>query len=200
MHRIPHWARGASRRAPSSVCILVGRQEEERRRDGIKNKEEGGIAHGGASIVAFHDTKKLDGDEWVDLVEDGKLTDAICRLGPVRHDGPWHVICDGESFLHTPESRKALTDCKVKLWTVPPRSPDLNPVENFWSWLRAELHERDFADLAAKRPVLCKTEYKSRIRSIIQSPKARRVARSIVKGFKKVCREVSKRKGAASSR
>ena len=55
------------------------------------------------------------------------------------------------------------TRTRVSLWKIPPRSPDLNPVEKFWAWLRKGLRKRDLKDAVAKRPVLGKTAYKARV-------------------------------------
>ena len=89
--------------------------------------------------MAFHQSKKMGTDEWMGYVERGKLRAALVAINPQKPNGPWTVLCDGEKFLH---SRRAVDACrrqKVRLLKVPPRSPDLNPVEKFWSWLRREL-------------------------------------------------------------
>ena len=61
---------------------------------------------------------------------------------------------------------------KMSLWRVPPKSPDLNPVEKFWGWLRRELLIRDLADLKARRAVLGPSAYKARVTAIMKSKKA----------------------------
>ena len=45
---------------------------------------------------------------------------------PVSH-GPWHVLCDNESFLAARDARMEYLRSKVILWHIPARSPDLNP-------------------------------------------------------------------------
>ena len=40
-----------------------------------------------------------------------------------------HVLCDNESFLDAAPCAKAHMLKRIKLWHIPPRSPDLNPVE-----------------------------------------------------------------------
>ena len=79
-----------------------------------------------------------------------------------------------------------------------PGSPDLNPVERFWAWLRTALRQLDLQDAVAKRPVLGKAAYKERIKRICKSKRAQRVAVNIAGGLKKVCLEVVANKGAAS--
>ena len=111
---------------------------------------------------------------------------------------PWHVLCDNEKFLDAKDSQAAYTARGVVLWHVPPRSPDLNPVEQFWGWLRKELRRRDLRDALAKRPPLGKSAYLKRVRAVICTRKAQTVAGNIARSFKKTCREVVRKGGAAA--
>ena len=87
---------------------------------------------------------------------------------------------------------------KVRLWHIPARSPDLNPVENFWGWLRKELRRRDLADMVNRRPVLNKMAYRARDREVCRSAKAKHVAKNLAGGLRKVCKEVIEKEGAAT--
>ena len=156
----------------------------------------GGISYGGFKVITFHPTKKLQEEEWVDAVRGGKLVDAIKAGRPLVKKGPWHVLCDNEGFMSGAESRKAHRAQKVILWHIPPRSPDLNPIEKFWSWMRRELRKRDLADLVARRAPLGKMAYRKRIVNVCRSQKAQQVASNCCKGLRKVCREVVDRHGA----
>ena len=124
------------------------------------------------------------------------LINAIKSLKPVQRSGPWHVLCDNEPFLRAHVCQEVYRKQRIVLWKIPARSPDLNPVEKFWGWLRRELRRRDLADLVKKRPVLGKMAYKLRIGAVIRSAKAQRVAKNYAAGLEKVCREVIKKKGA----
>ena len=159
----------------------------------------GGISEGGFAEVVMHKKKKLTIVEWLRVVEGGKLTDAIRSLKPSRQR-PFHVLCDNEKFLKSKLCAKAYKDRKVKLWFVPPRSPDLNPVERFWSWLRRELRRRDLQDFNKKTPVLGKMAYRRRVRAVLKSSKAQQVAKNVAKGFKKVCQKVVAKGGAHSGK
>ena len=156
----------------------------------------GGISAGGFSIVTFHSKRKLNAAEWVASVRRGALTWAIRNLSPVKADGPWYVLCDNESFLRARDSTAAHRHSKVTLWAVPARSPDLNPIEKFWSWLRTQLRQRDLADLQAGRPPMGRVAFKARVRAICRSQRAQRVARACALGLRKVCQEVVMKKGA----
>ena len=156
----------------------------------------GGVSMGGFAPILFHRCKKLCSADWVEALKEKVLTDAIKSLSPVRRSGPWHVICDNESFLSARVCQDIYRKQRVVLWKIPARSPDLNPVEKFWHWLRKELRRRDLADLVNKRPVLGKIAYKTRIRAVIRSAKAQRVAKNYAAGLRKVCKEVVEKKGA----
>ena len=158
----------------------------------------GGISGGGFAEVFFHNTKKVNTKEWVCALQAGALTTAIKSLSPVKPHGPWHVLCDNESFLTAKDASREYLRSNVILWQIPARSPDLNPVEKFWGWLRKQLQRRDLADMVSRRPVLGKHAYRARIRAVCRSARARRVAKNLAGGLKKVCREVLDKKGAAT--
>ena len=159
----------------------------------------GGISQGGFAVVAMHRFKKLKTTEWVKAVTQGKLTAAVKLIGATGKK-PWFVLCDNEKFLQTAASEKACSKQGIKLWFVPPRSPDLNPVERFWAWLRRELRQRDLQDYHSKRAPLGKLAYRQRIRAVIKTAKAKQVAKHITMGLKKVCRKVVAVKGAHSGK
>lgn len=158
----------------------------------------GGVSEGGMAIVTFHKKKKITTPEWVSAVNAGKLTTAIESLDSVDEAGPRHFLCDGENFLHTEASKAAYAAENLKTWQVPPSSPDLNPVEKFWGWLRRQLRARDLADLRATRPLLTKQQYKARIRAICSSRKAQDVASKFTADLRRVCKEVVAKKGQRS--
>jgi len=106
------------------------------------------------------------------------LTRALQALHPKHKRGSWLVLCDNESFLNAPESAAAHKKARVRLWNIPPKSPDLNPVEKFWAWLRKALARKDSEDLVKKRPVPGRTAYKERVRRLGRPPKAQQVAKN----------------------
>ena len=78
------------------------------------------------------------------------------------------------------------------------KSPDLNQVEMFWGWLRRKLRLMDLADLRKKRPALGKTAYITRVKGVIKTANAQKVAKNIAKRFRKACQQVDRRGGAAA--
>jgi hypothetical protein len=160
----------------------------------------GGVSEGGFAVVAIHENKKMMADEFVEVVRKGKLTDAIRKLNPIKPDGPWFALCDNESFLKKAKATtETVAEQGVSLWHIPPRSPDLNPVEKCWAWLRREQRRLDLQDRSKKKRPLSKSAYAARVRSLCGSQRAQRVASNFAKGLKRVCNEVIAKKGAASS-
>ena len=68
----------------------------------------------------------------------------------------------------------------------------------FWGWLRREMRRRDLQDWNAKRPLVGRTAYTARLRAVLRSKKAQGVAGRFAAGLLNVCKEVLKKKGAAS--
>ena len=120
----------------------------------------------------------------------------MASVNPRRH-APWTVLCDNESFLRSPLAREAHRRAQIKLWKMPPRSPDLNPIEKYWSWLRRALLRKDLEDLRKGRPVPGRTAYVARVRAINRSQRAQAVAASCAKGLKRVCQLVAEKRGVA---
>ena len=146
----------------------------------------------------WHQTKKTNKEEWSRAVREGKVTDALRYLNPRNKTGPWTIVCDGEKFLRAPVCRVAYRAKHIALWDVPPKSPDLNPVEMFWGWLRKKLRGMDLADLRAKRRPLGKAAYVARVKSVIKTQKAQAVAKNFAKRLRAACEQVVSRRGAAA--
>ena len=149
--------------------------------------------------MLFHKRKKLTVSEWSKAVASGKLATAIKALRPVKRKGPWFVLCDNESFFRAKEVSQAHKASRVTLWKIPAKSLDLNPVERVWAWLRKTLRARDLKDAVLKKKVLSKAAYRARVRQVLRTKKAQGVAAACAKGLRKVCLEVVRKKGAATS-
>ena len=151
----------------------------------------GGLSEGGFALVAFHCARKFTSGEWCREVRRGKLAKAIQSLEPIKREGPWTVLRDNESFLHTAASKRAMREAGIVTWRVPASSPDLNPVEKMWAWLR---RKKDCEDLRRRRPPIGRTAFKARVRSMLSSKQAQSVAARIAAGFRATCKEVAAKK------
>ena len=158
----------------------------------------GGISEGGCGHILFTRSKKCTVGEWVEAVQNGTMGALLRKLNPRVKGRPWRVLSDGEKFLHSPASRAAYARRSTSLWTIPPRSPDLNPIEKFWSWLRRELRTRDLDDYMKKRACLPKAQYIARVKQVLSTVAAQRRAANIAGVFKHVRKEVAEKHGAAA--
>ena len=93
--------------------------------------------------MTFHLKKKLTKGEWVNVMKSGRLVSALKTLDPVKADGPWHLLCDNERFLAARQRQDEYRKVNVRLWRIPPKSPDLNPIERFWGYLKKRLRKMD---------------------------------------------------------
>jgi hypothetical protein len=157
----------------------------------------GGIGPAGFGLVFFHENKKVNQNEWAEAVAGGKVVGA-CKSASGRMRGPWCIISDNESFLTAPAARAAHRRANVQLWQIPARSPDLNPVEKFWAWLRKKLRAMDLADLRDQRPPVVRAALKLRVRALLRTDLAKGVAARTFNSLLKTCAEVVQKGGAAS--
>ena len=158
----------------------------------------GGCSAKGFAPVVFHKTKKVTAPEWRSAVDAGKLGKAIKAVKSQKRVGRWLVLCDNESFLRAAVVSAAHKRIGVRLLKIPAKSPDLNPVERVWAWLRKKLRAMDLADAMAKRRVLSKAQYTARVKRVLRSKKLQSVAAACARGLRKVCAEVVRKQGAAT--
>ena len=157
----------------------------------------GGLSSGGFAPVLWHGERKTNEDEWSQAVRKGNLVSALKAINPGRRSGPWNVLCDNESFLRTSMSMKAYRRPNISLVCMPARSPDFNPVGKMWGWVRKQLRTRDLSDLAKGALVPEKVMYRERVKKLLRTQKAQRVAKNFSTNFRTVCKRVVKAKGAA---
>ena len=119
-------------------------------------------------------------------------------LNAKKQPRPWQILCDGEAFLQSKVCKKIYKTKHIELVIIPPHSPDLNPIEKFWCWLKRELRRLDLWDLKSGRGALGKTAYKARIRLVLRRKETQKVAARFSTQLYSACKEVIKKKGAAT--
>ena len=160
----------------------------------------GGISWGGFGMVLQHPLRKITAEDWKEAVDDGSFVAALRAANPGKVNGPWKVLCDNESFLRADASAAAHRRCNIQLIKMPPTSPDLNPVEKYWSWIRRRMKAMDLRDLAARprRAAVGRMAYKARFLILIKTQTAKKVAGKTMVNLRKVALIVSKKGGHAS--
>ena len=149
----------------------------------------GGCSASGFAVVCWHENRKLTSEEWAEAGDSGKLAAAIQKVNPGRR-APWSILCDNEGILRAPAAAAMHRRLKVRLWKLPAKSPDLNPVEKFWSWVRKELVRMDLRDLHLKKAAVDRVGFKRRVEGLLKTQKAQLVAKNCAKGLRKVCQKV----------
>ena len=114
-------------------------------------------------------------------------------MNPKTKTGPWTILCDGEGFLRAKVSLAAYRAKKITLWDVPAKSPDMNPIEMYWGWIRRKLRLMDLADLRLKRRPLGKFAYIIRVKNVMKTEKSQTVAKNFARRFRTACQQVLKR-------
>ena len=74
---------------------------------------------------------------------------AMCTLGFATVCNELHNTCPISAWLHT--GKHDHVSVAILAQALPPRSPDLSPVEMFWGWVRRQLRLKDLNDLKQKR-------------------------------------------------
>ena len=158
----------------------------------------GGLSEDGFEPVLWHPKKKTNHAEWSAAVREGKLSGALRKLNPRQKSGPWTILCDNESFLRHKSCLQAYAKKRILVWGVPPKSPDLNPIEMFWGWVRRQLRLMDLKDMRMKRKTLGKTACVQRVKTLFRSAKAQNVAKKYAKKFRSTCQAILKNKGGGA--
>ena len=159
-----------------------------------------GIGKSGVADIFWHEHRKTNAEEWAESIDTGILLEGLKKVNQGKRSGPWKVLCDNESFLRADISAAAHRRWRVGLIKLPARSPDLNPVEMFWAWLRKRLRALDLDDFVKKRPVPGKEAYKARVRRVLRSRQAQDVASKCFASLHKTAAEVDANEGGASRR
>ena len=158
----------------------------------------GAIPARGFMEVVYHKHKKLSVEEWAKALDAGRLRRAVDHLQDPATRWPRRMLCDNEKFLTAKCILRRYMEDDLEPLPIPKRSPDLNPIESFWGWLRGRLRARDLDDLKRGRPSLGKAAYKRRVKALLRTKKAQAVAKAKFKAFQKVCLEVVRKRGAAA--
>jgi transposase len=83
-----------------------------------------------------------------------KISSAIYRdqvlLGPLKkfqeeslNDIPDPIVMEDGAPVHKGACKKPRKDLKWTTYLHPPNSPDLNPIENIWAWMKHEISAKN---------------------------------------------------------
>lgn len=88
----------------------------------------------GRGVVLVQEYEKMNGQYFAAFIR--KELDACFR----RFNGERLFVMDNDPSQRSATAKKALENIGAVLHSIPPRSPDLNPIENFFHMVKADLH------------------------------------------------------------
>jgi len=93
------------------------------------------IAHKEGVVLCQQYTGKLNGQKFADFIKQHFLqTFNRCKNPTVRR-----FLQDGCPVQNSKKARKAMYDIGAMKFSIPPRSPDFNPIENVFNFIKEEL-------------------------------------------------------------
>jgi transposase len=137
--------------------------------------------HGPGPLVSLKGT--MDGPEYIKVLTENLLPDL--RLAKETIPGTWRMMQDNAP-CHTAKPVKAFLERKkVEFIDWPPYSPDLNPIENIWNWMKhvleteyevcnsaEEIETRFFEIWGRISPEMCAqycSNYENRLLAVIEA-------------------------------
>ena len=85
----------------------------------------------GAGVVMWVLTRRMSGEYFEELVEI-EIKSALQNSGKTCN----RILQDGDPSKNSRRACDAMDRQNIKLFTIPPRSPDINPIKNLFNQLR----------------------------------------------------------------
>ena len=89
--------------------------------------------HGVENLAPIHEI--MTADKYVDILTEN-LEESTLKMDL---DEEWMLQQDNDPKHTAKKTKKFLQDCEIEVLEWPPQSADLNPIENLWSLLDAEI-------------------------------------------------------------
>ena len=86
-------------------------------------------------VIICEEYDKMNGDFFADFVD----RNFIDLYGKADKDNVDFFVQDGDPSQNSRKAKEALSRAKAKIFAIPPRSPDLNPIENLFHLTNKEL-------------------------------------------------------------
>ena len=103
----------------------------------------GGISRRGQTqlfIYRLDEGEKSNKESYVDCLESSLIDAMNGRFG----DGKWRFLQDNARPHKAEYTMDFLEDANVRVIEHPPYSPDLNPIEKVWAWMKADIGKKTY--------------------------------------------------------
>ena len=133
--------------------------------------------HGTGPLITIDGT--MDSEQYLEVLKKQLLPEL--EVAKELFGGEWKIMQDNAPCHNAGKVRKFLAENETPMLDWPPFSPDLNPIENLWSWMkrkmpvcrtRDELEEKFCEIWDSITPELCKqfcSNYEKRLKSVLKS-------------------------------
>ena len=114
----------------------------------------------GKGVIICEEYDKLNGDYFADFIK----RNFINMFGAADKDNCRYFVQDGDRSQNSKKAKEALQRVKAEVFHIPPRSPDLNPIENVF-----HLANKDLRISAKKITNESREEFVARIQKALYS-------------------------------
>ena len=133
------------------------------------------ISHG-KGVVGASTYKKMTGQTFADFVL-ANFNKIFKTCNKKRKEGAYIWLQDGDKCQNSVVAKKALgTVYKNKVQAIPPRSPDLNPIENVFNTVKSSLKKEAIEKSIMKES---KVEFEERIRKALFAYSVEKIDKTI---------------------
>ena len=143
----------------------------------------------GKGVIFSESYEKMNGQYFASLVKN-KMNLMFANAGPKKH-GQRIFVMDNCPSQNSNQAKSAILDIEAEIHKIPPRSPDLNPIENLFHTVKSNLKTQAL-DLEIQRESL--EDFEQRIINTLQQITSNEID-SIIDSMPKRLKEIISSKG-----
>ena len=91
-----------------------------------------GIGHGAGVVLCDEVTTRLTGEQYATMIH----KEFLSAIAKTKNAKGKRILQDGDHAQNSRKAKRAMDKEGIKLFSIPVRSPDLNPIENLFGQVR----------------------------------------------------------------
>ena len=145
-----------------------------------------GMSYGKGVILCVPLKRRMCGEYFAQIVRD-EILPALHRSGKASK----RILQDGDPSQNSKKSLKELYRQNIRLFSIPPRSPDLNPIENLFNQVRMKIKSDS---LSKQLTFESKETFRERVQNLLVNFDQQKI-NNIIKSMPKRVKMIKKGKG-----